>query len=74
MILKRSLQALGFKGILKGQESKSWVFFECVKSQKSFSKRTNKSVDHKFKYFAINRPKLAFRKKNLYITIIMQFF
>ena len=47
---------------LKGQESKSWVFFEGPRrlrgSQKSekfnFSKYTNKKVDHKFKSFAIN--------------------
>ena len=59
--LKRFIQGLVFKGILKGQESKSWDFFEGPKrfrgpqkSEKKISKRTNKSVDHKFKYFAIN--------------------
>ena len=52
--LKRFIQGLVFKGILKGQESKSWDFFECPrrfrgpqKSEKfNFSKPTNKSVDH----------------------------
>ena len=51
-----------FKGILKGQESKSWDFYEGLrrfkgpqKSEKTnFSNRTNLSVDHKFNYFAIN--------------------
>ena len=51
-----------FKGTLKGQESKSWDFFEGPRRfrgpQKSekfyFSKRTKTSVDHKFKSFAIN--------------------
>ena len=62
IFLKRFIQGLVFKGILKGQESKSWDFFEGPrrfrgpqKSEKfNFLKRTNKSVDHKFKYFAIN--------------------
>ena len=60
--LKRFIQGLVFKGILKGQESKSWDFFEGPrrfrgpqKSEKNnFSKRANLSVDHKFKPFAIN--------------------
>ena len=60
--LKRFIQGLVFKGILKGQESKSWDFFEGPRRfrgpQKSekfyFSKRTKTSVDHKFKSFAIN--------------------
>ena len=51
-----------FKGILKGQESKSWDFYEGLrrfkgpqKSEKfNFSKPTNKSVNHKFKFFAMN--------------------
>jgi len=55
--LKRFIQGLVFKGILKGQESKSWDFFEGPRRfrgpQKSekfyFSKRTKTSVDHKFK-------------------------
>ena len=55
-------QGLVFKGILKGQESKSWDFFEGSRRfrgpQKSekiyFLKRTKTSVDHKFKSFAIN--------------------
>ena len=62
IFLKRFIQGLVFKGILKGQEFKSWDFFEGPrrfrgpqKSEKfNFSKRTNKSVDHKFKSFAIN--------------------
>ena len=53
MILKRSPQALVFKGILKGEGPKL-VFFECLRSHKNSSKRTNKSVDHKFKYFDTN--------------------
>ena len=61
-ILKRFIQGLVFKGILKGQESKSWDFFEGPrrfrgpqKSEKlNFLKRTKTSVDHKFKTFAIN--------------------
>ena len=60
--LKRFIQGLVFKGILKGQESKSWDFFEGPRRfrgpQKSekiyFLKRTKTSVDHKFKSFAIN--------------------
>ena len=60
--LKRFIQGLVFKGILNGQESKSWDFIEGPrrfrgpqKSEKfNFSKRTKTSVDHKFKYFAIN--------------------
>ena len=60
--LKRLVQGLDFKGILKGQESKSWDFFEGPRRfrgpQKSekfyFSNRTKTSVDHKFKSFAIN--------------------
>ena len=60
--IKRSAQGLVFKDILKGQESKSWDFFEDPRRfrgpQKlekfNFSKCTNKSVDHKFKFFAIN--------------------
>ena len=60
--LKRFIQGLVFKGILKGHESKSWDFFEGPRRfrgpQKSekfhFSKRTKTSVDHKFKSFAIN--------------------
>ena len=62
IFLKRFIQGLVFKGTLKGQESKSWNFFEDPrrfrgpqKSEKfNFSKRTNKSVDHIFKSFAIN--------------------
>jgi hypothetical protein len=62
IFLKRFIQGLVFKGILKGQESKSWDFFECPrrfrgpqKSEKfNFSNRTNKRVDHKFISFAIN--------------------
>ena len=65
--LKRFIQGLVFKGILKGQESKSWDFSEGPRRfrgpQKSekfhFSKRTNKSVDHKFKFFAINWPQIS---------------
>ena len=49
IFLKRFIQGLVFKGILKGQESKSWDFFEGPrrfrgpqKSEKfNFSKRTN---------------------------------
>ena len=60
--LKRFIQGLVFKGILKGQKSKSWDFFEGPRRfrgpQKSekiyFLKRTKTSVDHKFKSFAIN--------------------
>ena len=56
-----------FKGIPKGQESKSWVFFEGPrrfrgpqKTEKNiFSKRTSKSVDHKFKSFAIDWPQIS---------------
>ena len=67
IFLKRFIQGLVFKGILKGQESKSWDFFEGPrrfrgpqKSEKfNFSKRTNKSVDHKFKSFAINWPQIS---------------
>ena len=62
ILLKRLIQGLVFYYIHKGQEFKSWVFFEgprrfrgLQKSEKNnFSKRTNKSVDHKFKSFAIN--------------------
>ena len=62
IFLKRFIQGLVFKGILKGQESKSWDFFEGPrrfrgpqKSEKlNFLKCTNKSADHKFKSFAIN--------------------
>ena len=65
--LKRLTQGLLFKCILKDQESKSWVFFEGPrrfwgpqKSEKfNFLKRTNKSVDHKFKSFAINWPQIS---------------
>ena len=65
--LKRFIQGLVFKGILKGQESKSWDFFEGPRRfrgpQKSenfyFSKRTKTSVDHKFKSFAINWPQIS---------------
>jgi hypothetical protein len=60
--LKRFIQGLVFEGILKGQESKSWDFFEGPrrfrgpqKSEKfNFSKHKKTSVDHKFKSFAIN--------------------
>ena len=62
IFFKRFIQGLVLRGILKGQESKSWNFFEDPRRfrgpQKSenlnFLKRTNKSVDHKFKSFAIN--------------------
>ena len=65
--LKRFIQGLVFKGILKGPESKSWDFFEGPRKfrgpQKSeqfeFSKRTKTSVDHKFKSFAINWPQIS---------------
>ena len=65
--LKSFIQGLVFKGKLKGQESKSWDFFEGPRRfrgpQKStklnFSKRTKTSVDHKFKSFAINRPPIS---------------
>ena len=67
MFLKRFIQGLVFKGILKGQESNSWDFFEDPRRfrgpQKlekfNFSKRTNKSVDHKFTSFAINWPQIS---------------
>ena len=62
ILLKRLIQGLVFYYIHKGQEFKSWVFFEgprrfrgLQKSEKfNFSKRTKTSVDHKFKSFAIN--------------------
>ena len=62
IFLKMFIQGLVFKGILKGQESKSWDFFEGPRRfrgpQKSekfvFSKRTNKSIHYEFKSFAIN--------------------
>ena len=67
ILLKRLIQGLVFYYIPKGQEFKSWVFFEGPRrfrgSQKSekfnFSKRTNKSVDHKFKSFATNWPQIS---------------
>ena len=67
IFIKRFIQGLVFKGMLKGQESKSWNFFEGPrrfrgppKSEKlNFSKRTNKSVDNKFKPFAINWPQIS---------------
>ncbi len=62
IFLKRLIQGLFFKGILKGQESKSWDFFEGPRrfrgpqklEKLNFLKRTNKSVAHEFKSFAIN--------------------
>ena len=62
IFLKRFIQGLVFKGILKGPESKSWDFFEGPRRFKGpqktekfyFSKLTNQSVDHKFTSFAIN--------------------
>ena len=67
IFLKRFIQDLVFKGILKGQEFKSRDFFEGPrrfrgpqKSEKfNFSKRINKSVDHKFKSFAISCPQIS---------------
>ena len=67
ILLKRLIQGLVFYYIPKGQEFKSWVFFEgprrfrgLQKSEKNyFSKRTNISIDHKFKSFAINWPQIS---------------
>ena len=67
ILLKRLIQGLVFYYIPKGQEFKSWVFFEGPRRfrgpQKSekfyFSKRTKTSVDHKFKSFAINWPQIS---------------
>ena len=64
--LKGRPKPQGLVGILKSLESKSCVFFDPrrfkgpQKSEKNnFSKRTNKSVDHKFKSFAIKWPQIS---------------
>ena len=67
ILLKRLIQGLVFYYIPKGQEFKSWVFFEGPRRfrgpQKSekfiFLKRRNKSVGHKFNSFAINYPQIS---------------
>ena len=73
IFLKRLIQGLVFWCILKDQESKSWVFFEGPrrfrgpqKSEKvNLSKLSNKSVDHKFKSFAINSISFSYIKSAL---------
>ena len=67
ILLKRLIQGLVFYYIHKGQEFKSWVFFEGPRRFRGLQKSENlifqnaqiNSVDHKFESFAINRPEIS---------------